>query len=117
MADWMEHRRWRYDVTNVPSWASRTLAWSDDARSRSSTNEGNGTTGWWAVNLVQTDVRRGLPGPLLSSLAVGGSLLTATAAIGPRGTADHSEGRSASEEAAKRLDAPFPAAHAASHMC
>ena len=39
--DRTECRRWCYDVTNVSSWASRTLAWPDDIRSRSSTNEGD----------------------------------------------------------------------------
>ena len=41
----------------------------------------------------------------------------AAAALGATGNDGSSEGPERSEGAAKRLDAPFPAAHAASHFC
>ena len=67
-------------------------------------------------DLVQTEVRRSLLGLSLSSLAVAGSLLTAMAAIGAAGNGRSPRGPERSEGAAKRLEASFPAAHAASHM-
>ena len=110
MLDAVEHRDSLGDtvfacIGRVRTEGPAVAAANNSTRRRSITND-----------LVQTDVRRSLLGPSLSSLAVAGSLLTAMAATGAAGNGGSPRGPERSEGAAKRLDAPFPAARAASHM-